>query len=68
VLELQQKDDLKLSSDFKRLLVKYLFEISPLKFATASGKTRNEEDNYVTTILNMGKPLEFPYFPIESLS
>ncbi|ODM99791.1 Serine protease inhibitor A3L [Orchesella cincta] len=48
------KDDLKLSSDFKRLLVKYLFDIAPLKFSAGSGKTQSEEDNYLTTVLNLG--------------
>ncbi|CAL8143170.1 unnamed protein product [Orchesella dallaii] len=57
VMELQQKDDLKLSTDFKRLLVKYLFDISPLKFAAGS-KAQNEEDNYLTTILNLGNQTE----------
>ncbi|ODM95830.1 Serpin A3-2 [Orchesella cincta] len=58
VLELQQKDDLKLSSDFKRLLVKYLFDIAPLKFSAGSGKTQSEEDNYLTTVLNLGNRTE----------
>lgn len=59
-LELQQKDDLKLSQEFKLLIVKYLFQVSPLKFAASIGKKTSisRSENYVTTILRLGNKTE----------
>lgn len=52
-MELQQKDDLKLSYEFKHLLIKYLADVGPLRFTAASGYTGTKSENYMTTLLKM---------------